>query len=67
MLKIISDAIIKPIFTVFEICLKFGTFSDNWKQGKIEPIFEEKAMNKNQNYRPNPPLPICSKVFQRIC
>ena len=66
MLKISGDAVIEPLFKIFKNCLKRGIFPDDWKKGKIVPIFKKGDKQNIKNYRPVSLLPICSKIFERI-
>ena len=66
MLKMPGNAIIEPLFRIFKNCLKRGIFPDDWKKGNIVRIFKKGDKQNIRNYRPVSPLPICSKIFERI-
>ena len=61
-----SDAIIEPLFKIFNNYLKFGMFPDDWRKAIIVPIFKKGDKQNIKNYRAVSLLPICSKVFERL-
>jgi len=40
------------ITSVFNRCIKEGTFPSIWKRGKVVPVHKRGALNKIENYRP---------------
>ena len=65
MLKMSGDAIIE-LFKIFNNCLKYGIFSDDWKKGNILPIFKKCDQQNIKNYCLVSLLPICNRFFERI-
>ena len=62
MLKMSSDAIIKPLRN-FQKLLKMWTIPDSWIKGNIVPIFKKGVKQNIKHYRPASLLPMCYKVF----
>ena len=46
--------------------LEEGVFPDDWKKSKVVPIYKNDAKILIKTYRPISPLPIVSKIFERL-
>ena len=66
MLKLSSPSIIKPLFVIFQNCLKSSIFTDDWKKGNDVPVHKKDSKQLVNNYRPVSLLPICSKTFEKL-
>ena len=66
MLKLNSPSIIKPLFIIFQNCLKSSTFPDDCKKGNIVPVHKKKSKQLVNNYCSVSLLPICSKIFEKV-
>ena len=66
MLKLNSPSTIKPLSIIFQNCLKFSTFPDDWKEGNIVPVQKKNSKQLVNNYRPVSLLPICSEIFEKV-
>ena len=53
------------MLTIFLNCLKFGTFSDDCKNGNVVPVHKKDKQTVN-NYHRISLLPICSKAFEKL-
>ena len=70
----LSFNVIKPVFTliqdplryIFNLSLKKGVFSDDFKIAKITPIFKAGEHKSVSNYRPISVLSCFSKILERI-
>ena len=51
MIKICDMAIVKPLFLIFQKCLKDGVFPDIWKKSNVVPIHKKGDKQLIQNYR----------------
>ena len=54
------------ISIIFNCCLTTGTFPDDWKLGKVTPIFKQGDRSDMNNYRPISVISAVAKVFERI-
>ncbi len=66
MLKLIKDAIIKPLVVIINQMLKTGIFPDKLRLAKIVPILKKDDDSLFTNYRPISLLPAISKVFEKV-
>ena len=66
MVKLSSPSVIKPLSIIFQNCLKFSTFPDDWKKGKIVPVHKKNSKQLVNDYRPVSLLPICSEIFEKV-
>jgi len=64
-LKDVSDILANPLCHLINICLRNGTVPNEFKIGKITPIFKSGSKFLMDNYRPISVLPICSKILEK--
>ena len=64
-LKDVAINIAKPLNHVINLCLKYGEIPEDFKIGKVTPIFKSGSKHQLDNYRPITVLPICSKILER--
>lgn len=64
-LKDTALTIAKPLCYVINLCLKSGSVPEDFKIGKITPIFKSGSKHHLDNYRPITVLPVCSKILER--
>ena len=70
----ISNKILKDNFNIlsryleetFNFSIKTGVFPDEFKAGKVIPIFKSGEKEDLNNYRPNSVLPTVVRVFERL-
>ena len=55
----------KPLLIIFCNCLKFETFPNDWKKGRIVLVHKKDKQIVN-NYHSVSLLPICSKIFKKF-
>ena len=60
------NEIIDPLTYVFNLSLETGIFPDNFKIGKVIPIYKSGEKNKFSNYRPISVLPTFSKILEKL-
>jgi exonuclease III len=65
-LKDISIHIAIPLAHVINLCLKYGTFPNDFKIGKVTPIYKNGSKHNLDNYRPITVLVICSKILEKV-
>lgn len=66
LLKISHNALLCPLTTIINQCLKSGTFPDQLKVARVIPVFKKGENFLLDNYRPISLLPSMSKIFERI-
>lgn len=67
-LKDIAPCLAEPLAYVINLTFKSGKIPDDWKIGKITPVFKSGAKHNMDNYRPISVLPACSKAFEKcVC
>ena len=64
--KLSSPSITKPLFVIFQNCLKSIIFTDDWKKRNNVPVHKKDNKQLVNNYRPMSLLPICSKTFDKL-
>jgi hypothetical protein len=64
-LKDTAIHIAKPLNYVINLCLTNGTVPEDFKTGKITPVYKSGSKHTLDNYRPITVLPICSKILER--
>ncbi|KAI5727368.1 hypothetical protein M8J77_001463 [Diaphorina citri] len=65
-LKKISNIIAKPLTHVYNLCLKQGTYPENFKLAIIKPVFKKGNPKLVENYRPISLTTAYSKIFERL-
>jgi len=50
---------------VINLCLSKGEIPEDFKTGKVTPIFKTGSKHQMDNYRPITVLPVCSKILER--
>ena len=65
-LKIAANIIVPQLVSIFNLCLRTGTFPKAMKIAKIIAIFKAGCRFSVNNYRPISLLPIFSKIFEKI-
>ena len=61
-----SHAISPIICALYNKCMKNGVFPEEFKTGRITPIFKKEDEQLLENYRPVSTLPIFGKIFEKI-
>ena len=62
-----SAKIISPILTkLYNKNIVNGTFPENFKTGKITPVYKKENAELLENYRPVSTLPIFGKIFEKL-
>ena len=64
-LKDIAPCLAEPLSYLINITFKTGIIPDDWKTGKITPVFKSGSKSNMDNYRPISVLPVCSKIFEQ--
>ena len=64
-LKDTAFVICKPLAFVINLSLKEGTFPNDLKKARVNPIYKSGNRNSFDNYRPISVLPIVSKIFEK--
>ena len=60
-----AEQINVPLATVFDLSIKEGVVSFEWKEANITPLFKNGSRNKSENYRPASLTVIC-KLLDRL-
>ena len=66
LLKNCATSIAKPLYLIFCISLRTGTFPSIWKDAHVTPIHKGGSITSIENYRPICILSSLSKVFEKI-
>ena len=66
MLRICDDAVVLPLYIIFQNILSSSIFPDLWKLANVTPVFKKEDKQLIKNYRPISLLPICGKIFEKI-
>jgi hypothetical protein len=66
LIKMIKNALIKPITIIVNQMLNTGIFPDKLKIAKITPAHKKDDETLFTNYRPNSLLPAISKIFEKV-
>lgn len=64
-LKDVAIYIAKPLSYIINLCLETGTVPEDFKIGKVTPVYKSGSKHVMNNYRPITMLPICSKILER--
>ena len=64
-LKDVSEVLAKPFCHLINICLQTGSVQNEFKIGKLTPIFKSGSKHLMDNYRPISVLPVCSKILEK--
>ena len=65
-LKDISVSVAKPLTHVINLCLLNGSLPDDFKIGKVTPVYKSGSKHCLDNYRPITVLSICSKILEKV-
>ena len=63
-LKMISSLITLSLTFMFNLSIKTGIYSNEWKIARVILIYKSEDKRKCENYRPISILPIVSKIFE---
>ena len=63
--KMCIHCIIKPLVSICNLSLSSGTFPDQFKIARVQPIFKKGDKTCIQNYRPISLLPVLSKILEK--
>lgn len=66
LVKRLSEFLVEPLTTVFNISLETGVFPNRFKNAWIKPIHKSGDTTEVENYRPVAILNVFSKVFEII-
>ena len=66
LIKRSSHIIVPHLTKLYNSCINSGTYPDEFKLGKITPIFKKGNTELMENYRPVSTLPIFGKNFEKI-
>ena len=66
MLKICDKSFCKPLELIFQSCIKYRKFPNEWKMANVVPVHKKSDKQILKNYRPVSLLPICRKVIERL-
>ena len=61
-----ADLISIPLCNIFNNSLSSALFPDDWKCGRVTPLFKQGKRTDVNNYRPISVISITAKVFERI-
>ena len=67
MLKLSVPSIIKPLLIIFENCLNFRTFLDDWKKGNVVPIQKKITNNLSITTILHPCYVYVPKILRSSC
>ena len=66
LIKRSSHITVPHLTKLYNECINSGTYPDEFKLGKITPIFKKGNVELMENYRPVSTLPILGKIFEKI-
>ena len=66
MIKLCTNSVTHPLALIFQNSMAAGTFAAQWKRANIVPIHKKNNKQIVSNYWPVSPLPICSKIFEKL-
>ena len=66
LVKIASAAISSQLAVIFNQCIKQGLFPDDFKIGKVVPIFKSGIKEDPRNYRPISILSAFARILERL-
>ena len=66
LLKILSKYIVKPLSQIINLSFEFGIFPDNFKIGKVNPLYRKDSAENPSNYRPISVLSVFSKIMEKL-
>ena len=61
-----KEEIAEPIANCINSSISTGTLPDELKIADIVPVFKKEDQNDKTNYRPVSPLPLISKIFEKV-
>ena len=65
-LKICGPSVIKPLTLLFNNCLRYGVFRNDWKKANVIQVDKKGNKQLVSNYRPVSLLPVFSKIFEKL-
>ena len=65
-MKMSSSVITEPLATLYNDCMRSGSFPEALKIGKITPIYKKDDEELLENYRPVSTLPVFGKILEKI-
>ena len=65
-LKLCGPLVIKPFSLLFNNCLRDGVFPNDRTKANVIPVHKKGNKQLVSNYRPVSPLPIFSKIFEKL-
>ena len=66
-LKVAASSLLQPLNFLINLSLKNGKFANQWKIGKVIPLYKGKGLARTNpsSYRPIALLPVTSKIIER--
>jgi exonuclease III len=64
--KLAAPVIAQPLHYLFNTSLEKGMLPNQWKWGKVTPIYKDGPETNPTNYRPITVLPVIMKVFEKF-
>lgn len=61
-----SEFLVEPLLQIFNLSLRTATYPEEWRVGKVIPVFKGGSRNDIGNYRPITILNAASKVFEIV-
>ena len=65
-LKLAAPVVYKELTELFNLSLKSGEYTDDWKLAKVSPVFKAGERNDPNNYRPISISSTISRVFEKL-
>ena len=65
LLKLSNEYVAQSLTYIFNLSIETGSIPQEWKEGKVTPIFKEGSCHETNNYRPITVLSIVSKILER--
>ena len=65
-MKILSKYVAKLLFQTVNLSFEVGTFPDNLKIGKVNPLYKTDSVENPSNYRPISILSVFSKIIEKV-
>ena len=64
-LQISANILAKPLYHIFNLSIRKGTFPEVFKNAKVTPVYKKGSFQDVNNYRPISILPVLSKIIER--